>query len=507
MSINIEKIKKFPLNDGEITNVEWMEGVRAPVPNPLGLHFVDGGSFYKVTMILHPTVQSNITVMMYLPEPEAWNGKFLGTGNGGFAGSIAEGGLINGIGRGYATANTDMGTTPNPDDCIGLPEVWVDYGYRATHMMTVVGKQLTTYFYGKAPQYSYFAGGSTGGQQGFSEAQRYPEDYDGIVSLSPAFDRIRLHSFFIWNWQQLHGRLHATFTPDQAEKWKDSIVKIYGKICGSNDQDAFLAYPGGVKENPMDNPALQEAIEEQLTEGQKEALRHIYNGPKDPVTGEHFIAPFLPGSETQMLSLVDMSNKDAFAHGYFYPFRWIWGKDFDFMKFDFHKDLQEAINQLSPILDATNTDLRAFKDRGGKLLVVGGSVDAIIPYTGFLNYYHKVIAEQGGLEETKGFFRFFLMPGFSHTVGGIGVQEVGMMGLAEVPRDPEHDALCALEKWVEQGVAPERLLGTHFEKGSSGLEFEYARPSYVYPYVAKYTGGDPNNPQNYCPVEDSEAYE
>ncbi|SDD54109.1 feruloyl esterase [Paenibacillus sp. CF095] len=504
---NIDKIKKFPLEDGEITNVEWKERIKTPEPNPLGFKMVDGSSFYRVVMKLHPTAQSNITVMMYLPEPEAWNGKFLGTGNGGYAGSIAEGALMNGIGRGYATANTDLGTTPDPNDCIGLPEVLIDYGHRATHLMTVVGKQLTTYFYGEAPKYSYFAGGSTGGQQGFSEAQRYPEDYDGIISLSPAFDRVRLHSFFVWNWQQLHGRKEATFTPDQAQKWKDSIVKVYGKECGSNDLDPFLAYPGGIKGNPMDHPTLQEAIEEQLTDGQKEALRIIYDGPKDPVTGDRFIAPFLPGSEAEFLSLVDMSNKDQFAHGLLFPFRWIWGKDFNFEKFDFHKDLQEAIAQLSPILDATNPDLSAFKARGGKLLVVGGSVDAIIPYTGFLNYYHKVIAEQGGLEETKRFFRFLLMPGFSHTAGGTGVQEVGIIGLTEVPRDPDHDVICALEQWVEQGVAPERLLGTHFKKWGSGIEFDHARPSYAYPYVAKYTGGDPKNPENYIPVEDAEAYE
>ena len=506
MTANIEKLKGFPLENGEITGVEWIEKVEAPIPNPLKIQVEDSGSYYRVTMRLHPTVQSNITVVIHLPEPEAWNGRFLGTGNGGYAGSIAEGALLGGVSRGYATANTDLGTTPDPDDCIGLKEVWVDYGYRATHLMTVVGKQLTAYFYGQAPEYSYFAGGSTGGQQGLSEAQRYPEDYDGIICLSPAYDRVRLHSFFVWNWQQLHGREDAVFTPEQAKKWKDAIVKVYGKFCGSNDGDTFLLYPGRILENPMDNPKLREAVQELLTEGQREALRSIYDGPKDPVTDEHFIAHFLPGTETEGLSLVDMSNKEEFAHGYFFPFRWIWGKDFDFMNFDFHKDLQEAVARLSPILDADNPDLSAFKARGGKLLVIGGSMDAIIPYTGFLNYYHKVTAEQGGLEETKEFFRFLLMPGFSHTIGGDGVQEVGLAGITEVVRDPEHDVICAMEQWRERGIAPQRLLGTHFKMSGEGLKFDYARPAYVYPHIAEYMGNDPENPQNYCPVEDREAY-
>ena len=222
MNTNIERIKNFQLKDGEITAVEWLEKISQPNPNPLGIRFVEGGSFYRVTMKLHPTAKSNITVMMYLPEPKMWNGKFMGTGNGGSAGNIGEAALINGVGRGYATANTDLGTTPDPDDCIGIHEIWTDYGHRATHLMTVVGKQLTNYFYGKAPVYSYFVGGSTGGQQALAEAQRYPEDYDGILCLSPAHDRVRLHSFFIWNWQQLHGRPDATFTPGQAKKSRPS---------------------------------------------------------------------------------------------------------------------------------------------------------------------------------------------------------------------------------------------------------------------------------------------
>lgn len=503
---NLGKLRKFRMDDVEITTVEWMERVKQPDPNPLGVHLVDGGSFYRVSMKLHPAAQSNITVVMYLPEPDAWNDKFLGTGNGGYAGAIAEGNLINGVGRGYATANTNLGTTPDPDDCIGNPDVLEDYGYRATHLMTVVGKQLTTYFYNRPPKYSYFAGGSTGGQQALSEAQRYPEDYDGIICLSPAFDRVRLHCFFIWNWQQIHGRKDAAFTKEQAQKWKKSLVKAYGEVCGSNSQDEFLAYPCRIRKNPMDDPALQEVIFEQLSEGQKEALWHLYDGPKDPVTGEHFIAPFLPGTENEDLSLVDFSDKDRIEHEFFYPFRWIWGKDFDFMKFDFHRDLKRAIEQLSPILDATNTDLNAFKGSGGKLLVIGGSMDAIIPYTGFLDYYRKVIIEQGGIEETKEFFRFLLMPGFSHTVGGSGVQEVGMVGSDAIPRDSEHDAICALERWVEKGLAPERLLGTHFRIGSSGIEFDHVRPAYTYPFVAKFKGGDPKKPENYIQVEDEESY-
>ena len=501
----IGKLKTFAPKDGEVTEVRWIEAVKAPEPNPLGIRVENPGSYYRVTMKLHPTEQSDITVAVLLPEPELWNGKFLGTGNGGYAGAIAEGALLGGISRRYAVANTDMGMAADPNDSIGRSQVWEDFGHRATHLMTEAGKKLAAFFYGREPEYSYYIGGSTGGQQGFSEAQRYPEDYDGIICLSPAFDRVRLHAFFIWNWQQIHGKENAAFTPQQAGAWKDSVVQAYRKECGSNAEDAFLVYPGRISDNPMDHPALQEAAEK-LTKGQQEALRALYDGPKDPVTGERFIAHFLPGTEAEGLSLADISNRDSFAKEFFYPFRWILGKDFDFMKFDFHKDLQEALKQLGPVLDADSPDLAAFKARGGKLLVVGGSMDAIIPYTGFMEYYRKVIDAQGSLEETMQFFRFLLMPGFAHTIGGAGVQEVGSLGITEVPRDPEHDVICTMERWCEQGTAPERLLGTHFQASLKGLKFGYARPAYVYPYVTEYTGGDPNEPDNYRPVKNAEAY-
>lgn len=501
MKTAMDRLKEFPLVDGTIEAVDFVEHVTMAEPNPLKICLEDPGSYYRVTMKLHPTQQSNITVVVCLPEPEIWNGKFLGTGNGGYAGNISEGALLGGVSRGYATANTDMGMPGDPDDCMGLEEVWADFGHRATHRMTVVGKALTAYFYGREPAFSYFIGGSTGGQQGFSLAQRYPADYDGIVCLSPAFDRVRLHAFFVWNWQQIHKEKDGAFTLAQAQEWKNRLIRAYKEQCISNTEETYLVYPDRITENPMDHPELKAAAAQVLTEGQQRALRGIYDGPVDPVSGERIIAHFLPGTETESLSLVDMSDKEMFAHEFFYLFRWVLGKDFDFMNFDFHKDLQIALDKLSPILDATDPDLDAFKARGGKLLVIGGSSDAIIPYTGFLDYYNKVIEAQGSLEETKGFFRFFLMPGFGHTVGGSGVQEVGMVGATIVPRTPQYDVICAMEQWAEQGIAPERLLGTHFKFGEAGLEFDYALPAYVYPKVTQFMGGDPKNPESYRPAE------
>ena len=156
-----------------------------------------------VKMVLRPAKGSNINVEVWLPDAEKWNARFLGLGNGGAAGKINSGSLAGVSAAGYAVATTDMGTAPNPDSGVGNPEVWKDFGFRATHLMTVAAKQIVRAHYGKDPEFSYFSGGSTGGQQALQEAQRYPEDYDGIAAAVAAHCRTPLHAYFLWNDQIL----------------------------------------------------------------------------------------------------------------------------------------------------------------------------------------------------------------------------------------------------------------------------------------------------------------
>jgi len=490
-----ERLKTFPVKDGKVEEVRFLsvDKMEKQIKRLIDIKF----GFYRVSILLQPTEKSNIRVVAFLPEKENWNGKFFGTGNGGFAGEIVEAGLYAYGSQGFAVVNTDMGTPKDPDDAIMVPEIWHDFGHRATHLMTVVGKELVEYFYGKAPSYSYFQGGSTGGQQAFSEASRYPEDYDGILAVSPAMDRVKLHTFFIWNWKQINQYKNAGFSHKQVEEWRDALVKEYGTLCLNVPEDQFLVYPTNIKENPMDNPNLQKIIKQLFSEDQQNALRGIYDGPKEPVTGEPIIGHFLPGTEAEMLSLEAYSNKESFAHDFFYPFRWIWGKDFDFMNFDFHKDFEKAMMELSPILDSSNPDLHAFKERGGKIMVIGGSSDAIVPYNGFLEYYQKVIDTMGGMEATTDFFRFFLMPGLSHTFGGNGVMETGTYGLRVIPKKPEYNSVTALIEWVENERVPERLLGVHLNMGLKGMKAEYFRPSYAYPNITKFIGTDSKNPDHF----------
>ncbi len=205
-----------------------------------------------VKIVLQPAKGSNINVEIWLPDADKWNARLLGLGNGGSAGHISPGTLAGPMAGGYAAATTDMGTAPNADSGIGNPEVWKDFGFRATHLMTVVAKQVVTAYYGKAPELSYFSGGSTGGQQALQEAQRYPEDYDGITAAVPAHCRTPLHAYFLWNDQILKK---CPFTKAQDDNViaagneymaPREIPPIAGKFvsdprCTSKDIEAVIA--------------------------------------------------------------------------------------------------------------------------------------------------------------------------------------------------------------------------------------------------------------------------
>ena len=160
-------------------------------------------AFCRVEATLTPSPDSAIRIEVWMPV-SGWNGKYEGTGNGGFAGGIAYGSLADGLRRGYAVANTDMGMASifkeDADAFIGHPERWTDWGWRATHEMTVAAKQIVRAFYSREPEHSYFVGCSTGGQQALMEAQRFPDDYDGIVAGAPAHDRTRLHMEIFSTW-------------------------------------------------------------------------------------------------------------------------------------------------------------------------------------------------------------------------------------------------------------------------------------------------------------------
>lgn len=417
-----------------------------------------------VKLVLNPVQGSNINVEIWLPETAKWNGRFLGLGNGGSAGKINPGSLAGPSAAGYAVATTDMGTAPNSDSGVGNREVWKDFGFRATHLMTAAAKEVIRTFYGRLPEYSYFSGGSTGGQQALQEAQRYPEDYDGIIAAIPAHCRTPLHAYFLWNDQILK---RCPFT-----KAQEAAVIAAGNEFMARREAPVAA--GKFVSDPRCSPQDIEAVitlarqkDTTLTDAHAEALRKLLDGPRHAVTGERIFNGIPLGSSI-----------DA-AHGHLYLFRWVFGPEKKLEDINFGADIDTYTAALAPYLNAENAELSAFEKRGGKLLMTVGTADSIVPYHASLDYYERVIERFGGLGKVQSFFRFYVIPGMGHG-GGPGVNQ-------------PPNLLDALRNWREKGVAPEALVGRHVENGQPTWEMP------LYPYPAK--AGWDSATARFIPVE------
>ena len=497
----LKRLKGLKIENGEITEIKFSEEVKHPVSFD-GMLLNDIPPRCEVYATLKPTGKSDIKIVVGLPL-ENWNGRFLGTGNGGGAGSLVMQDVYAGVARNFATANTDMGTSPW-DACVNCPERWEDFGHRATHLMTVTGKRITEAFYGEKIKYSYFKGGSTGGGQALKEAQRYPEDYDGIVAFCPANNRVKLHQAFIWDWQIMCRDPECAFSPEQIKAVQRRVIDLFAERSGSAKGDEFLSYPGKIDFKAEDVYSVFNGLG--LTEKQLDTLKNIYSFAIDPQTGKEIYVHQPLGCEAQVLGLTFI--EDGFIKLLGFLQRWVFGNDYDYTKYDFNMHYPKMVEKLSEFFDATDADLLPYKTHGGKLLLITGTADCLIPYTDGRNYYRSVVEKMGGLDNVTDFFRYFHVPGLGHCSGGPGLQEVGnLLGLPCIPCDKEHDAIEALISWVEKGEAPEMLLPvalkdavsatkitfdnttpTPLIKGSK--EIDYERPVYPYPYETEYVGGD-----------------
>jgi feruloyl esterase len=394
-----------------------------------------------VKLVLRPAKGSNINVEVWLPDAEKWNARFLGLGNGGAAGKINPGGLAAASAGGYAVATTDMGTAPNPDSGVGNPEVWKDFGFRATHLMTVAAKQVVLAHYGKEPEFSYFSGGSTGGQQALQEAQRYPDDYDGIAAAVAAHCRTPLHAYFLWNDQILKK---CPFTKSQDA----SVIAAANEFMASRE---IPAAAGKFVSDPRCNAQDIEAVitlarkkDATLTDEHAAALRKLFDGPRHAVTGERIFNGIPLGSSIEA------------SHGHLYLFNWVFGKDRKPEDINFGADIDTYTAKLAPYLNAENPDLSAFEKRGGKLVMTLGTADSVVPYHASVDYYERVIARFGGLDKVQSFFRFYVVPGLAHG-GGPGINQ-------------PPNLLDIVRNWREKGTLPIALQGRHVENGKPPWE-------------------------------------
>jgi len=482
----LQVIKAMNLKGVTITKVEKV--LAGNYTQPDGKKITNLPAFIRVAFTSRPTTQSNIRCEVWMPI-ENWNGRFLGTGNGGGAGWISYGPLQSGLRRGFATANTDMGTSPGVDQIVDYPERWADFGYRATHEMTVISKAILQVYYKKHAKYSYFVGCSTGGQQALMEAQRFPDDYNGIIAGAPANNRTHLHASFVWDLKANNtGHDKAIISQKKMELFSSLVLKNCAGKDGGAPGDNFLTDPMVC---PFDIETLRKCPDGISTDScfsteEITALKKIYAGATNPRTGERIYSP-LPLGGTRL-----DSNSP-----HFYFFKWVFGKEFDYTKFDFDRDMEKTDSMLAPILNANNPNLKQMKKHGGKILMYTGTADQLVPAPDAINYYERVIEAQGGLKQTQDFFRFFLVPGMSHCGGGPGLNDFGQGLSVNSNPDSEHDILTALQNWVEKGNAPDKFIATTFNCCDSINKIRLQRPIYPYPLLPNYIGGNQNDPNNY----------
>jgi len=410
----------------------------------------------RVQLVLKPTSDSLINMELWLPSKN-WNGKFMGVGNGGFAGSIQgiNSDMPQALRLGYATAGTDTGHQESGGNwAIGHPEKMIDFGYRSTHEMTVKAKQIIKTFYDRDPKYSYFKGCSTGGRMALMEAQRYPDDYTGIIAGSLANRHIHMWTAGVARSIELSRHPEQNLSTEKAALVNQMVMNACDTL-----KEGFLNNPRQCK---VDFSQLLCAAGKDdntcLTAPQLMTVDTFFGGVKNS-KGE------LIFSGQALGNAIGAQRGTNQAPGSIFDIVRIAFNDpnLDWQKFDLDRDMP-LIDQAVGYVDAVNPDLSKFKAGGGKLLLTHGWADTGITPETTIWYYDSVLDQMG--ENQNDWMRLFMVPGMGHCGGGPGVNTF--------------DSIGTLEKWVEKGVPPDQIMG----EGAQGL----TRPLCPYPQYAEYKG-------------------
>lgn len=460
-------------------------------PNPL---FKKLPAFCRVVAIARPSADSNIKIEVWMPL-SAWNGKFMGVGNGGFAGSIGYEGMAVSVLSGFATGGTDTGHTGGGEDsdwALGHPEKVIDFGNRAVHVMTELSKTVVQAFYAGAAKHNYFSSCSDGGREALMEAQRFPQDYDGILAGAPAY-----------NWSNLVSRAGELAKELQSSPEKylpaskiPAINKAVLAACRKNEPGEFLADPRTCKFSPDTMVCKGAETDACLTPAQAASLKALYAGSnlKDGTLEYHGLLPGgeLGGNGWPGWITGDSPNTSAghaYAEGYFRNLVYS-DPHWDLNTFDLDRDLKAAQQKTAQALDAVNPDLSAFHARGGKLILYHGWNDPAISALGTIDYYNGV-EQKLGHAQTEEFVRLFLVPGMQHCAGGPGPEQFGQFGFSFNPDldNAAHNITFALLDWVEKGTAPEQVIARgNTDPSGAGKGDAFAQPICAYPKAAVYTG-------------------
>ena len=433
-------------------------------PEPRGANpYKDLPDFCRVAVTIKPTADSDIKVEVWLPA-NGWNGKFQAVGNGGWAGVISYSAMAGAVRGGYASASTDTGHEGGRGTfALGHPEKLIDFAWRSEHEMTVKAKAIIQAFYGSGPRLSYWNGCSTGGRQGLKEAQQFPDDYDGIIAGAPA----NRTAISLWVADAVLKDPASYIPPAKYPIIHQAALNA----CDSRDglKDGLIDDPTKCNFDP--NVLLCKGGDngECLTAPQVKAAKKIYSPGINPRTGKELFSSFVPGTELGWG--IQAKGPDPYVNGYD-QYRYVVFKDanWDWKTFNFESDVERGNLPENVPMNATDPNMKAFFSHGGKLLLYHGWSDPNVPTLNTIKYYRSVVDVMGSASKASGSVRLFLEPGMGHCGGGEGPNVFDKIG--------------ALEQWVEQGKAPDRLIASH----STGSKVDRTRPLCPYPQVAKYKG-------------------
>jgi feruloyl esterase len=432
--------------------------------------------FCRVAATLKPSGDSNIKIEVWLPL-SGWNGKLMGAGNFGWAGSIMYGGLLLGLEQGYSAVSTDTGhdnSQPDGAFALGHPDKMIDYGYRAAHSMTVDAKAFVKAFYGEAPKHSYWYGCSLGGQMGLTEIQRFPEDYDGAIIGAPASPIVDLNAYQIWPSLLVAEEPTRQLTRAKAAMLHEAVMNACDALDGAKDGE--IEDPTACHFDPKTLLCKGEDSDQCLTAAQVEFVEMLYAGPINPRTKQRQFAAPVPGIEGNFGNY-SANNAMGVAVALF-KYMIFQDPNWDWKTLDLDKDVAYGRAVLRTINMADNPNLKPFFDRGGKLLMYHGWMDGASPLQSAS--YMDSVKKTVGVAQTENSMRLFAMPGMGHCMGGTGCDTF--------------DKLAELDHWVESGTAPERIVASKLQGG----KVVRTHPLCAYPEVARYKGtGDLNDAANF----------
>jgi feruloyl esterase len=447
-------------------------GGAAPAPA-----FASLPAFCRVQASLTPSADSDIRVELWLPLA-GWNGRFQGVGNRGWGGAISYPALAQALAAGYAAASTDTGHSGGGARFgLGHPEKIADAGSRAVHEMTAWAKAVVAKYYGRAPAFSYWNGCSLGGRQGFAEAQRFPNDYNGIVAGDPANDVTHLYAARI-AWAQAVHKTPASVIPPAKFPL---IHRAALAACDASDgvTDGVIGDPTACRFDPAvlecrgeasgvgRGVASEEDSADCLTPAQVETARALYRPVVHPRTGVVLSEGLLPGSELGWGAVAGPQPESNAVDLFKYLVHQ--DPDWDWRTFDLAADVDRADGAVGNIINSTDANIEAFLHRGGKLLVYHGWADPQTSPLNSVDYVHRVTSRVGAARASSS-VQLFMVPGMGHCEGGDGTDVF--------------DKVPPLAQWVEHGTVPRRIVAAH----ETGGRVDRRRPLCPIGQVARWSG-------------------